>query len=100
MAKSAPRRCQSHTRRRCARRVAANQGCLYELQTLAATPELRRVVVLINDRTELAPARAAAAGAPAGRFVWLAQRGDTPPDTEEALGALLGAPSEALPAKT
>ncbi len=80
--------------------VAANQGCLYELQTLAATPELRRVVVLINDRTELAPARAAAAGAPAGRFVWLAQRGDTPPDTEEALGALLDGPSEALPAKT
>lgn len=69
--------------------VGANKGCLYELQTLATTPGLRRVVVLINDRTELAPARAAAGGARAGRFVWLAQQGDTPPDTEAVLSPLL-----------
>lgn len=69
--------------------VAANKGCLYELQTLATTPGLRRVVLLINDRTELAPAQAAAAGAPEGRFVWLTQQGDTPPDTEQVLSPLL-----------
>jgi hypothetical protein len=69
--------------------VAANKGCLYELQTLATTPGLRRVVVLINDRTELAPAQAAAAGAPEGRFVWLNQQGNTPPDTELVLSPLL-----------
>lgn len=69
--------------------VAANKGCLYELQTLAATPGLRRVVVLINNRTELAPAQAATAGAPTGRFVWVAQNGDAPPATEAILAPLL-----------
>src|SRR5574343_2001980 len=68
--------------------VAANQGCLYELQTLSAIPELQRVVVLVNDRTELAPSQAATANAPAGRFVWLAQQGNTPPATEQVLAAL------------
>jgi len=69
--------------------VAANRGCLYELQTLSAAPGLKRVVVLVNDRTEIAAAQAATAGAPAGRFVWLAQQGDTPPATEQVLAPLL-----------
>src|SRR5574343_1244486 len=69
--------------------VAANQGCLYELQTLSATPDLKHVVVLVNDRTELVPAQAATANAPAGRFVWLAQQGSEPPATEAVLAPLL-----------
>jgi len=69
--------------------VAANRGCLYELATLSTAPGLSRVVVLVNDRTELAAAQAATANAPAGRFVWLAQQGVTPPATEQVLAALL-----------
>lgn len=69
--------------------VAANRGCVYELQTLSAIPGLRRVAVLVNDRTELAAAQAATAKAPAGRFVWLAQQGSTPPATEAVLAPLL-----------
>ena len=69
--------------------VAANQGCVFELQTLSAIPGLRRVAVLVNDRTELAAALAATAKAPAGRFVWLAQQGSTPPATEAVLAPLL-----------
>jgi undecaprenyl pyrophosphate phosphatase UppP len=68
--------------------VAANQGCLYELATLSAAPGLKRVVVLVNDRTEIAAAQAATANAPAGRFVWLAQQGDAPPATEQVLAPL------------
>lgn len=68
--------------------VAANQGCLYELATLSAAPGLKRVVVLVNDRTEIAAAQAATANAPAGRFVWLAQQGDVPPATEQVLAPL------------
>jgi hypothetical protein len=71
--------------------VATNQGCLYELQALAATPGLHRVVVLINERTELAAAQAATAAAPAGRFVWLAQQGSQPLATDAVLAALLAA---------
>lgn len=69
--------------------VAANKGCLYELETLSSAPGLKRVVVLVNDRTELAAAQAATANAPAGRFVWLAQQGNTPPATEQVLAPLL-----------
>jgi len=58
-------------------------------QTLSATPDLKRVIVLGNERTELAPAQAATAGAPAGRFVWLMQRGSMPPATEAVLAPLL-----------
>ncbi len=71
--------------------VAANQGCLYELQTLAATAGRLRVVVLVNERTERAAAQAATARAPAGRFVWLAQQGSTPPATDAVLAPLLAA---------
>jgi hypothetical protein len=68
--------------------VAANKGCLYELETLSNVPGLKRVVVLVNDRTEIAAAQAATASAPAGRFVWLAQQGDTPPATDQVLAPL------------
>ena len=71
--------------------VAANLGCLYELQTLAATAGRLRVVVLVNERTERAAAQAATAQAPAGRFVWLAQQGSTPPATDAVLAPLLAA---------
>jgi len=73
--------------------VAANKGCLYELETLSSAPGLSRVVVLVNDTTELAAAQAATTAAPAGRFVWLAQQGAAPPATEEVLGALLATPA-------
>ncbi|MBS1140589.1 MAG: hypothetical protein H6R13_2042 [Proteobacteria bacterium] len=69
--------------------VAANRGCLYELETLSSAPGLKRIVVLVNDRTELAAAQAATSQAPAGRFVWVAQQGDTPPATEQVLAPLL-----------
>lgn len=50
---------------------AHNAGCRFELATLAAAHELARVVVLIDGQTDLATARADAAAAPAGRFVWI-----------------------------
>lgn len=68
--------------------VEQNKGCLHELQVLASTPGLRRVVVLVNDQTQLIPAQAAVAHAPDGRFVWLKQLGDTPLTTTEVLAAL------------
>jgi hypothetical protein len=68
--------------------VAHNRGCLHELQVLAETPGLHRVVVLTNDQTELATAQAATAAAPAQRFVWLHQQGARPLATEEVLAPL------------
>ncbi len=72
--------------------VAQNEGCLHELRVLATTPGLARVVVLMNERTQLPAAQAAiaeaTATAPAGRFVWLAQQGDVPPATEKVLALL------------
>lgn len=69
--------------------VAANRGCLYELETLAGVADLKRVVVLVNERTELPPAQAATAAAPAGRFVWVTQPDGVPPDAETVLARLL-----------
>uniref|UniRef100_Q479Y2 Transmembrane protein n=1 Tax=Dechloromonas aromatica (strain RCB) TaxID=159087 RepID=Q479Y2_DECAR len=68
--------------------VAANKGCLYELETLSTAPDLKCVVVLVNDRTEMAAAQAATSQAPAGRFVWLAQQGIAPLGTEQVLAPL------------
>ena len=68
--------------------VAQNKGCLHELQVLASTPDLRRVVVLINDQTALVPAQAVTSTAPDQRFVWLRQQGATPLATEQVLAAL------------
>jgi len=73
--------------------VAANKGCLYELETLSSAPGLSHVVVLVNDTTELAAAQAATNKAPAGRFVWLAQQGPKPPATEQVLAPLLATPA-------
>ena len=50
---------------------AHNAGCAHELGVLARAPHLARVVVLVDATTDRAAASAAAAGAPAGRFVWL-----------------------------
>ena len=68
--------------------VAENKGCLHELQVLATTARLGRVVVLINDQTQLPPAQAIAAAAPADRFIWLRQQGTTPLATEQVLAPL------------
>ena len=50
---------------------AHNRGCRHELGVLARAPRLARVVVLVDAETALPEARADAAGAPPGRFVWL-----------------------------
>jgi hypothetical protein len=68
--------------------VEQNRGCLHELQVLASTSGLHRVVVLINDQTQLTPAQAAVAKAPDGRFVWLRQLGNTPLTPTEVLAPL------------
>jgi len=68
--------------------VAQNKGCLHELQVLTQAPGLRRVVVLVNDQTELPPAQAATAGAPEGRFVWLSQQAAKPLATDAVLAPL------------
>lgn len=75
--------------------VEQNKGCLHELQVLATTPGLHRVVVLINDQTQLAPAKTVVASAPDKRFVWLTQRGDTPLTTTEVLAPLFATPAPA-----
>jgi hypothetical protein len=48
-----------------------NEGCNFELGELARSPHLARVVVLTDAQTDHAAAQAAAAAAPASRFVWL-----------------------------
>ena len=76
--------------------IAQNAGCLHELRVLATTPGLARVVVLINEQTRLPEAQAAiaeaTATAPSGRFVWLEQRGERPPGTEQVLAPLFVGP--------
>ncbi len=75
--------------------VAGNAGCLHELRVLAGAGELARVVVLVNEPTQLPAAKEAIdqaiAGAPPGRFVWIVQNGRQAPATEQVLGSLLGA---------
>lgn len=68
--------------------VAQNKGCLHELQVLTSTPDLHRVVVLINDQTELVPAQAVTSNASDQRFVWLRQPSATPLATKQVLAAL------------
>lgn len=74
--------------------VAQNEGCLHELRALSTAAGLQRVVVLINDKTQLPPAQtaiqAAVASAPQGRFVWVEQTGARPPQTDEILEPLFG----------
>ncbi len=50
---------------------AHNAGCRHELNVLARSPALARVVVLTDGQTDRAAAHADTASAPAGRFVWL-----------------------------
>jgi len=50
---------------------AYNAGCRFELGVLAHAAHLERAVVLGDDGTDFAVARADAAGAPEGRFVWI-----------------------------
>jgi len=68
--------------------VAGNKGCLHELNVLSRAPGLRRVVVLINDQTDLPAAHAAVTMAPHDRFVWLRQQGKAPLPTEAVLAPL------------
>jgi len=48
-----------------------NVGCRHELGVLARAAHLGRVVVLVDEHTDLADAKAAAAGASPGRFEWV-----------------------------
>lgn len=48
-----------------------NRGCRHELGVLAHAPSLARVIVLTDGDTDRDDARAAAAGAPDGRFWWV-----------------------------
>jgi hypothetical protein len=57
---------------------AHNAGCRFELGVIARAPHVQRVVVLADAATDLATARADAAGAPAGRFVWIQLQPRTP----------------------
>jgi hypothetical protein len=67
---------------------AKNAGCIHELGVLAKAGNLARVVILTNHETERAAAQAAAAGAPEGRFVWLAEDEKTSLQPGEVLAAL------------
>jgi hypothetical protein len=50
---------------------AYNAGCRFELGVLAHAAHLERAVILGDEGTDFAVARADAADAPAGRFVWI-----------------------------
>jgi hypothetical protein len=77
---------------------AKNAGCVHELGVLARAPNLARVVVLTNQETERAAAVDAAAGAPTGRFVWLAESKQATLQPTEILSALFpGAPNSVPP---
>ena len=67
---------------------ARNAGCIHELGVLAKAQNLARVVIQTNHETERAAAQAAAAGAPEGRFVWLAEDEKTSLQPGEVLAAL------------
>ena len=50
---------------------AKNAGCRHELGVLSQAPNVHRVVLLHDARTDRAAADSDIAGAPAGRFVWV-----------------------------
>lgn len=66
-----------------------NKGCLYELGALAAAPSLGRVVILANPGGDRDKAEAAAAAAPAGRFIWIDIEPSETIAPEQVLAALL-----------
>ena len=72
-----------------------NQGCRHELGVLARASNIRRVVVLIDSDTDRGEARAATAGAPAGRFVWLDSTRTDRAKRREVLESLFIAPGDA-----
>lgn len=76
--------------------AAHNAGCRFELGVLAQATHLQRAVLLTDASTDLATARAAAAGASADRFVWLAlpdsRRRARRAARTRVLAALLGQP--------
>ena len=76
---------------------AHNGGCCHELATLARAQRLARVVVLTDGKTDRAAATAAAAGAPAERFVWLDASNIGGRERREVLRSLFVLPSGAEP---
>jgi hypothetical protein len=50
---------------------AKNAGCRHELGVLSQAPNVHRVVLLHDDRTDRAAADSDIAAAPVGRFVWV-----------------------------
>jgi hypothetical protein len=71
---------------------AKNAGCVHELGVLAKADNLSRVVILSNQNTERGAAEAAAASAPAGRFVWLAEDDKASLKPADVLATLFPAP--------
>ena len=69
---------------------AHNAGCAFELETLAQAPRALRVVVLTDAGTDRAAAERAAAGAPPGRFTWLATPRVDAAQQREVLAQLFG----------
>jgi hypothetical protein len=70
---------------------ARNAGCAFELATLAQAPRALRVVVLTDAGTDRDAAAQAAAGAPPGRFTWLATPRVGAAQQREVLARLFGA---------
>ncbi len=68
-----------------------NRGCRYELGVLVRAPHLRRVVLLHDADTAREAADEDIAGAPAGRFRWLAVRRMNQAMAAKVLRALFGA---------
>jgi hypothetical protein len=64
----------------------SNRGCLHELSRLAATPSLKRVVLLVDQHTDRTTAEAALAGGPPLR--WVEERSRRHPTMEAVLKAL------------
>ncbi|MGQ0700854.1 MAG: hypothetical protein ACT4PZ_21755 [Panacagrimonas sp.] len=72
--------------------TADHRGCRHELQVLAATPSLARVVVLTDDTTRIDLAHELAGSAPPDRFVWLASERGTAAAPRMIFHALLPVP--------
>ena len=80
---------------------AHNAGCRFELGVLAAAPQVQRAVVLTDPSTALDVAKADAAKAPHGRFVWIdlpagAKRREA---ARRVIAALAGAPIDTSSAR-
>lgn len=69
---------------------AKNAGCRHELGVLSQAPNVQRVVLLHDDRTDRATAGSDIAAAPAGRFVWVEAGRLSAGVVRRILGRLLG----------